>query len=514
MLTLAVAAGASVQPPLAQGGRLRASDGAQDDALGSAVALSRRTLVAAAPGDGPAGAVYVYLEPQTGWDNATEIAKLTPSDGASDGAADGFGSSVAVAGDTIVVGAPFAGAHGAAYVYSKPSSGGWRNSTEDAKLTGSPSKVFDFGLSVSVSGRSVLVGAAESTAVEAEQGDAYVFVEPADGWVDSKETARLFLGSGASNDLFGRSVSISGDTAVIGAPGRNVAGNTPGRGAVYVFAAPAGPNTWKDTDTPTATLVGSEGATGDFLGYSVAFDGPTIVAGAIQDDFGPTLTQGSAYVFERPGATWGDVNESTKLIASDGAAADRFGESVAVFDDTIAVGVPGHDTAAGADAGEGYFYSEPPSGWASANPRTETTTIRAAAADDHLGAGIALSDDAVALGAPGDDLAAGTGLGSVAVFGAVPQASTTTLQVTKTTNRAQAHGVVDPANPGEAVALQFLRKRDGRFRTLDVARPLQDSNGAFHASFDRPRSGDCKLVARYGGDMDTAPSQATRRFDC
>jgi hypothetical protein len=391
---------AGLSPRAFHEGRLRASDGKPEDRFGSSLAISARTLVVTAPGHGKAGAAYVFRRPASrSWAMAKEKAKLKPSDSVA-----GFGASVEVSGREVIVGNPFDGAHGSAYVFQKPKSG-WRDATETAKLTPADTNAFQFGDSVAIAGRSAVVGATVSTVNgHAMQGAAYAFVRATDRWTNMNETARLYAGTGGENDFFGRSVAMTADTAVVGAPGRNVAGNTPNRGAVYVFAAPSGPNTWANSGTPTATLIGSEGAEGDFLGFAVDISGPTIVAGAMQDDFASSLTQGSAYVFERPQAGWSDVIESTKLIASDGAPADRLGFSVAVTAKAILLGTGTHDVDGATDQGAAYLYKKPVGGWASAAQRTESKELTTAdgAADDRFGASVEITSDGIAVGAPGD----------------------------------------------------------------------------------------------------------------
>jgi hypothetical protein len=322
-----------------------------------------------------------------------------------------------MSGRVIVAGNEFDGA-GSAYVFEKPP-GGWRNATEDAKLTPADTHAFDFGSSVGVSGRSIIVGAIVSTVNgHAMQGSAYAFVRPDGGWADMNETARLYDGAGGENDFFGRSVAIEGDTAVVGAPGQNVAGNTPNRGAVYVFVAPSGPNTWADTGTPTAKLVASEGATNDFLGYAVDISGPTIVASAIQDAFGSSTTQGSAYVFERPPTGWAEEIESTKLFASDGASGDRLGDSVGISGKAIVLGSPANDVNGAINQGAAYLYLKPHGGWASSTPRTESKELITAdgSAEDRFGGGVALTSDAIAVGAFGDDVHGRDSQGSAYAF--------------------------------------------------------------------------------------------------
>jgi len=271
-------------------------------------------------------------------DPFVQQAKLTASDGTG---SDALGSSVAVSGDTVVVGAPTddVGAtanQGSAYVFVKPASG-WANATETAKLTASDGASGDqLGFSVAVSGDTVVAGASlDNVGANADQGSAYVFVKPASGWASATETAKLTASDGASGDELGRSVAASGDTVVGGAwlddaPAAN-------QGSAYVFVKPA--SGWASA-TQTAKLTASDGAAGDNLGVSITVSGDTVVAGAPADDIGVNANQGSAYVFVKPASGWGSATETEKLTASDGAGGDQFGLSVAVSGDTVVAGAP------------------------------------------------------------------------------------------------------------------------------------------------------------------------------
>ena len=194
--------------------------------------------------------------------SATETAKLTASDGAAD---DSFGTSVAVSGDTVVVGAPLdsgaSAGQGSAYVFVEPG-GGWVSATETAKLTASDASVDDaFGHSVAVSGDTVVVGAwFDNVGPNANQGSAYVFVEPGGGWVSATETAKLTASDGAGNDRLGQSVAASGDTAAVGAYFDNI-GTSADQGSAYVFVEPGGG--WVSaTETAKLTASDERGTTG------------------------------------------------------------------------------------------------------------------------------------------------------------------------------------------------------------------------------------------------------------
>ena len=155
------------------------------------------------------------------------------------------------------------------------------------------------------------------------------------------------IASGAAGDYFGVSVALSGDTALVGAYWDDVGANT-NQGSAYVFTRSG--TTW----SPQQQLTASDGAAGDYFGVSVALSGDTALVGAYHDDVGANTWQGSAYVFTRSGTTW---SPQQQLTASDGAAGDCFGWSVALSGDTALVGAYGDDVGANTDQGSAYFYT-------------------------------------------------------------------------------------------------------------------------------------------------------------
>jgi len=148
------------------------------------------------------------------------------------------------------------------------------------------------------------------------------------------QKAKLTAADGEANDYFGRSVAISGETVVVGVDFDDIGANS-NQGSAYVFVRPE--SGWADM-TQTAKLTASGGAASDYFGYSVAISGDTVVAGSSNADIGANADQGSAYVFVRPESGWADMTQTAKLTASDGAASDYWGISVAVSGDTVVVG--------------------------------------------------------------------------------------------------------------------------------------------------------------------------------
>jgi uncharacterized protein (TIGR03437 family) len=241
----------------------------------------------------------------------SEQQELTPFDG---GAAVGFGSSVSVGGNTVIIGAPGEGGQGAAHVFVL-SGGVW---IEQQRLIASDGMAWDFfGESVSVSGDTVMIGA---DGTNDNLGATYVFVRSGGRWTQQQELA---ASDGAANDQFGVSVFVSGDTVVIGAQGKNL-----GQGAAYVFVQSGG--VWSQQKELTA----SDGTLGNFFGFSVSLSGDTAVIGhSIGYGF-----QGAAYVFVRSGGAWSQEQELT--AGSGGAVNEFFGFSVSVSGGTAVIGAP------------------------------------------------------------------------------------------------------------------------------------------------------------------------------
>jgi hypothetical protein len=308
-----------------QTAKLTASDAAEFDNFGDSVAIDGDTIVVGASGDdiGASGVGSVYAFTRTGAPGRTETAKLTASDGA---IFDSLGSSVAIDGDTIVAGSlgPFSGAPrqaGAVYTFSRT---GAAARTETAKLTASDRAEGDnLGYSVAVDGDTIVAGASrDDNGGVTDRGSVYTFSRT--GAATRTETAKLTASDGADSSFLGFSVAIEGDTIVSGAPSQNSA---------YSFA-----RTGEAARTETAKLTASDGASGDDFGYSIAIDGQTIVVGAPRDGIGANAVQGSAYKFARTGAA--ARTETGKLTAFDGAAGDRFGHAVAIHGNTTVVGAP------------------------------------------------------------------------------------------------------------------------------------------------------------------------------
>jgi hypothetical protein len=256
--------------------------------------------------------------------HAAEV-KLTADDGAP---GDQFGFSVAIDGDYAIVGADADDfGTGSAYIFFW-NGVGWE---QQQKLTASDGAPGDqFGYSVAIAGEYAIVGA--SAPWKSGTGSAYIFKREGTSWTEQQ---KLTASDGASGDGFGYSVAIAGEYAFAGA-----AGDDSGTGSAYIFKRDG--TSW----TQQQKLTASDGVAADAFGFSVSIDGDYAFAGAAGDDSGT----GSAYLFKRDGTSW---TQQAKLTASDGAADDHFGFSVAVAGDYAIVGAEWDDDK-GADSGSAY----------------------------------------------------------------------------------------------------------------------------------------------------------------
>lgn len=376
-----------------------ASDAAWFDQFGYSLDVSGDYAIVGAPYDdadeGPdirTGAAYIFHRVGESW---VQQAKLKASDG---GAHDEFGEAVAISGDYAIVGTfryrrgqtpP-----GAAYVFKRDGTT-W---TEQVRLSPPTEELGTrFGFSVGISGETAIVGAFEISGENGEHaGAAYVFDLTDEGWT---YVAELTASDAATHDYFGYAVSIQDDYAIVGAPhdAYDLYGTT-NPGSAYVFHRDEG--TW----TEQAKLTASDAAEFDKFGMAIAISGSHAVVGVPFDDDGAELA-GSAYVFERSGATW---TERAKLTAPDPALNDRFGTAVDVSGDTVIVGVPFDDDHA-EGAGSAFVYQLIGGAW------TQQTKLTApdAAQGAWFGSSVALADEHYLVGAPRDG---GAGMDSGATY--------------------------------------------------------------------------------------------------
>lgn len=364
---------------------LKASNTGGNDFFGTDVAISGDTLIVGAPledskdggvnGDGndntanASGAAYVFVRNGSAW---TQQAYLKASN---TGANDFFGASVAISGDTVIVGSQGEDSNetgvdgigndnsavdsGAAYVFTRIGTTWSQQAYLKASNTGGGD---GFGISVDVSGDTVVIGASneDSNAVGAEgdeannsalnAGAAYVFVREGSKW---SQQAYLKASNTDGGDGFGVSVAVSGDTLVAaanfesgnasGVNGNQADNTASASGAAYVFVRNG--TAWSQQAYLKASNTGSI----DRFGTSAAISGDTVVVGAQFEDSNATgvngnqaddsaAASGAAYVFARSGSVW---SQSDYLKASNTGGGDGFGIAVAISGDTVVVGANG-----------------------------------------------------------------------------------------------------------------------------------------------------------------------------
>ncbi len=294
-----------------------AGDAADSDNFGISVALDGDTALVGAPfndvdGHYNQGAAYVFVKSNGAW---VEQQELVSSDGA---ASDFFGDSVALNGNTALIGAPQVQVgsnirQGAAYIFVNDN-GTW---TQSAELTSPDAAAYDtFGWEVALSGTTAMIGAPHNAFSGVRNpGAVYVFSDSSGSWTQMQKLAPV---EGSTHDSFGSAIALAGTTALIGAEGTDV-NSVFGRGMVYVYTESNG--SWSQAQKLTA----SDGKQSDSFGWSVALSGSTALIGALAA--GPEYYQGAAYIFTKSGDVWSQTQE---LTASDGARDDEFGYSVAI----------------------------------------------------------------------------------------------------------------------------------------------------------------------------------------
>ena len=324
------------------------------------------------------GSVLVFQRAENDW---TVQAKLIDEDGED---RDWFGFSVSISGDYAAVGAParneVATKSGCAYVFARTGET-W---TKCSKLT-PPDGAADawFGYSVSISGDSAMVGAVGDDEQGTKAGAVYIFQPGDPNWpMQQKITAE----DAEADDKFGFSVCINGDDAIVGAIKDDDNGDD--AGAVYILHFDG--ENWLQQQK----LLASDGQAGNWFGYSVSINDDYAAAGAIYDNENGT-NSGSAYVFKRYGQSW---VEEAKLTAPDAAAEDKFGYSVSVTGDSVIVGARLDDDNGNA-SGSAYLFSRKGLDWSFGQKLTASD----GAPGDWLGFSVAGSEDYALVGAYSSD---------------------------------------------------------------------------------------------------------------
>ncbi len=438
----------------AQQAYIKASNTDLSDNFGFSVALSGDTLAVGAPNeqsnatgiDGDeddnslsgAGAVYLFTRTGTTWLQQAYIKASNT------GLFDNFGFSVALSGDTLAVGAPGERSNatgingdedndslrdaGAVYVFTRNGTTWLQQAYIKASNTGNADR---FGTTVALSGETLAVGApneqSNATGIDGDEDDnslsgagaLYVFTRNGTTWL---QQAYIKASNTGLVDNFGFSVALSGDSLAVGAPNEQsnatgIDGNEDdnslsGAGAVYLFTRNG--TTWLQQ----AYIKASNTGNGDLFGTSVALSDDTLAVGAVGEDSNATgingdedndglNNAGAAYVYTRVGAVWG---QQAYVKASNSDSLDQFGFSVSQFGDTLAIGAIGEDSNATGingdedndglnNAGAAYLYTRDGVVWA------QQAYVKASNSDnlDQFGFSVSQLGDTLVIGAIGED---------------------------------------------------------------------------------------------------------------
>ncbi|TWT55024.1 hypothetical protein Pla22_26780 [Rubripirellula amarantea] len=364
------------------------------DRLGYSVDVDGDFAVVGAYLDDPggltnAGSAFIYERiGATAWTMVAQLnGDLDPSDAQSN-----FGFSVAIDGDTVVVGAQYdrdlGFQAGAAYVFDR-NEGGLNQWGRVAKLSGNDTVKRDlFGRSVDISGDTVVVGASVADPLGASSGAAYVFDRNSGGAGAWGQTKKLLGSTQSAGDRFGQSVSIDADLIAVGAFRHDGVGND--SGAVYVYSRDqGGVDNWGEVKAIEA----SDAAAADQFGYSVSLDGTSLAIGSPLDDEAGVNQLGSVYVYSQDEGGTGNWGQVTKLTADDVEAGDRFGTSVALAADRIVAGSPWADDG-GNRSGRAYAFENIAGTWTQTRVLTNDEVTTA----DQYGIAVAVDGDVAVIG--------------------------------------------------------------------------------------------------------------------
>ncbi len=297
-----------------------------------------------------------------------------------------FGRRIAIAGDRLAIAKPLhdtaGGADAGAVDVYRLKAGAW---VHEAEVTAADGAANDqFGFWVALDGDRMIVGAKFDDDLGADSGSAYVFRREALAWV---QEAKLTANDGLAGDIFGNSVALQGDLALVGAPQAD--SPLADAGAAYVFQRTG--NTWSQV----ARLVADDPVADDEFAFTVALDGGRALIGAWLGDT-PVVNCGFAYVFRQDGTVW--VQEA-KLIGADLTGPDRFGIGVALKGDLAVVGADLADPGGLTSAGATYVYRRSGTTWA----HETTLTASDAQTGNEIGFSVATDGNVVLSGAINGD---------------------------------------------------------------------------------------------------------------
>ncbi len=379
---------------------ISASDGTDNDLFGYTVSINGEYAIVGAylapSGGDKRGQAYIFKKDQGGTDNWGQLKILTASDAVN---WDHFGYSVSISGDYAIVGSQrYDNGYflGRAYIFYKDQ-GGVDNWGELKVLTASDAANWDyFGESVSISGNYAIVGADEAESVGTDRGQAYIFYKDQGGVNNWGEIKILSASDGADQDYFGKSVSISGNYAIVGADGAD-SGTGLNQGKAYIFYKDQGGiDNWGEVKILTA----SDAADNDLFGLAVSINGDNAIVGVGYAASGG-VQRGQAYIYNKNYGGADNWGEMKILTASNAVDYDRFGESaVSISADYAVVGAFRADGEGLLDSeqGQAYFFKRNHGG---TDNWDEVKTVSASDANDYdqFGTSVSISGKWTIVGA-------------------------------------------------------------------------------------------------------------------
>lgn len=368
--------------------KLSAAPLGEYDQFGYSVAISGDTAIVGAPWDDHsygtnAGSATILVRTGATWSIQDWVR-------GSDGFAGNneFGRSVAVSDDTVAIGVPYddhdgLSNRGSVYVYVRS---GTTWSQQQVLAAGDPASLDNFGYSVALSGNTLLVGTLKTGGSDPPLGAAYVFQRIGSSW---SQQAKLMDSTPYAGDYFGWSVALSEDanTAVVGATFDDAAGSDTGSASVFLRSG----SSW----SLQAKLTAADPGAYDYFGFSVSISGDTVAVGSAYESNAGGALAGSVYVFLRSGSSW---SQQAKLLAGDGADSDQLGWSTAVNGDTIVAGALGDDSGIMNNSGAAYVFQRSGATW------TQQSKFTSSDPDDlaYFGYAVAINNATAVVGSPRD----------------------------------------------------------------------------------------------------------------
>ncbi len=477
---------------------LAASNAGFQHKFGTSVSLSNNRALIGASGENSngdnTGAAYIFDFSFNSW---TQTQKLNATDNQANAK---FGNSVNLIGDRVLITAVTDTNKGAAYVFDL-NGGTW---IQSQKLTASDASLQDqFGFVASLANNRFVIGAHFDDSNGSQSGSVYVFDNNGNEWNQSQKV--LAVAGNEGNKRFGFSVSISGNSALIGAPDDNSDGNN--FGSVYIFNFVG--NSWILSQKLTA----SDPEADDRFGNSVSVFGNRALIGAQAVDDNGTLS-GSAYIFDFDGISW---NQSQKITALDAGESDLFGHSVSLSGNRALIGARDDDQH-GFFSGSAYIFDFDGTSW------SQTQKITAFDADqfDEFGISVSLIGNRALIGARDNN---GNTSGSAYIFdfdgnnwnytkkliplGSGQKGDQFGIRVSLSVNRALIGATGVNANSGSAYVFDF----DGSnwIQTKKLIAPDHDFGDRFGNSVSL--TGDRALIGSFSNDVNITDSGSAYIYD-